>query len=167
MTSIYAAATPVAASAIAPIRPPVRAYSHHAAATRPPASTAPPATRNSGRRIPACAASTSSNRTPINVTATPATANTLPIQPSERTCRRFGGVGGGGMYAARGGWAYCGGYWAGGQYGTAGGTYDCGACGCPDSRRASSIKSADTLANCCVIAAKSADKRALTARGSL
>ncbi len=39
MTSMYAAAMPVAASAIAPTRPPGLAYSHHAAATSAAAST--------------------------------------------------------------------------------------------------------------------------------
>ena len=49
---------------------------------RPPAR-APAPTRNSGRRIPACAARTSSSTTPTRVTATPATASALPIQPSD------------------------------------------------------------------------------------
>ena len=39
--------------------------------------------------MPAWAASTSSSTTPIRVTATPATASTLPIQPSERSCLRL------------------------------------------------------------------------------
>src|SRR5258707_7947662 len=109
MTSMYAAAMPVAASAIAPTLPPGRAYNHQAAATSAPASTAPAPTRISGRRMPAWAASTSSSTTPIRVTATPATASTLPIHPSERA--RRGGADGG---------------WCCGQYGTAGGAYGWG-----------------------------------------
>src|SRR5258708_35160253 len=101
---------PVAASAIAPTLPPGRAYNHQAAATSAPANNAPAPTRISGRRMPAWAASTSSSTTPIRVTATPATASTLPIHPSERSAR--GGEGAGGDVDF--GW-YC------GQYGTAGG----------------------------------------------
>src|SRR6478752_1440651 len=117
MTSMYAAATPVAASAIAPTRPPGLAYDHQAAATSAAASTAPPATRNSGRRMPAWAASTNSNTTPIKVTATPATASTLPIQPPARSCRGCGGAGGGGSGGC--GSAQCAEYC--GEYGPAGG----------------------------------------------
>src|SRR5882757_11226848 len=123
MTSMYAAAMPVAASAIAPTLPPGRAYNHQAAATSAPANNAPAPTRISGRRMPAWAASTSSSTTPIRVTATPATASTLPIQPSERSGRDLGGAGivigggtGGGV--GRGTYAYC---W--GQYGAGGGAY--------------------------------------------
>src|ERR1700760_4883940 len=88
MTSIYAAATPVAANAMAPTRPPGREFSRVATATRAPASTTPAPTLVSGRRMPAWAARTSRSTTPTSVTATPATASTLPIQLESR-----GGVG--------------------------------------------------------------------------
>src|SRR6478672_6176312 len=118
MTSMYAAATPVAARAMAPTRPPGREFKRAATTTSAPASTAPAPTRISGRRMPAWAASTSSRTTPMSVTATPATARTLPIQFESRGGRGAlgggvirgggamgggGGGGGGGAYTAAGG----------------------------------------------------------------
>ena len=115
MTSMYAAATPVAASAIAPTRPPGRVLSRIPAATSPAASTAPAATRSSGRRMPACAARTSSRTTPVSVTVTPATARTLPIQPSERGSDGWGDAAGGGTGGRGGTTGRGGGGAAGGQ----------------------------------------------------
>src|SRR3954466_3108376 len=95
MTSMYAAAIPVAARAMAPTRPPGREFNRAATTTSAPASNAPAPTRISGRRMPAWAASTSSRTTPLTVTATPATARTLPIQFESRSGRgALGGAGG-------------------------------------------------------------------------
>ena len=84
---------PVAASAIAPIRPPGRLCSRAPTADEPAASAVPPATRISGRSRPALAARTSSSTTPIRVTATPATARTLPITPESGSCHSRGSRG--------------------------------------------------------------------------
>ena len=103
MTSRYAAAMPVAASAIAPIRPPGRPRSRTAIPTSAIDNAVPPATRISGRSRPAWAASTNSSTTPTSVTATPATASNLPIQPDSAAGAAgganrigWGGVGRGG-----------------------------------------------------------------------
>src|SRR6476619_2351187 len=128
---------PVADNAIAPTRPPGLRCSQNAIPSSPPASSAPAATRISGRRMPAWAASTSSNTTPTSVTATPATARVLPIQPSDRGgTGRWGGIGTGGdgrgapaamtggtlgWPAAAGGATYPRDSTGGAQYGSAGG----------------------------------------------
>ena len=178
MTSMYAAATPVAAKAIAPTRPPGREYSRAATPMSAPASTAPAPTRISGRRMPACAASTRSSTTPMSVTATPATARILPIQLASRGGRGADGgcvSRGGGAMGGAGGGGQCGA--GGGAYAAASGGYGCGAgigggtgCGAAcgtdgrsDSSRSSSLRSAETLASCWDIAAKSAESRVTTA----
>ena len=78
--------------------------------------------------MPACAASTSSSTTPMSVTATPATARTLPIQLASRGGRGAFGAEAVGEYrgggATGGGAGHCGG---GGAYAAAGGMYGCGA----------------------------------------
>ena len=154
--------------------PPARAGVTAGAATptSAPASRAPAPTRISGRRMPAWAASTSSSTTPMSVTATPATARTLPIQLASR--------GGRGAFGARRR-----GHWAAGGGGSAvrrrvhrGGRHvglwnghrrwhrmRCGLRrdGRSASRRSSSVRSAETLANCSDIAAKFAESRETTA----
>ena len=118
--------------------------------------------------MPAWAASTSSSTTPIRVTATPATASTLPIQPSERSGRGLGGAGiviGGGGGVGRGTYACRWGQYGagGGAYGITGGTYGAGCAAGAASRLSNSVRSDETRANWCEIAAKSAESRAMTA----
>ena len=136
--------------------------------TSAPASTAPAPTRNSGRRMPAWAASTSSSTTPIRVTATPATASSLPIQPSERSRGGRGGVGRGGGRCRRllivRPVRYC--RWCtGGQYGDGVARrlrYGCGRCGELRRRRlrrtagrSSAVRSVETLAMLTAISRRS------------
>lgn len=101
----------------------------------------------------------------MRVTATPATASTLPIQFSERsvTGGRAGAAGGGtgGRCTGACGTAYCG---AATGYGNGAAQYwGCGWGWCA-SRRSSSTRSAETRDMYAEIAAKSADNRLMTAR---
>jgi hypothetical protein len=85
----------------------------------------------------------------------------LPIHPTERAGR--GGLGKAGTATGgrgvTGGGGYC------GQYGTAGGAYGYGyPAGRSASSRSSAVRSVETLAIYCEIAAKSEESRAITAR---
>ncbi|GAA1605024.1 hypothetical protein GCM10009764_31240 [Nocardia ninae] len=89
----------MAANAIPPTRPPTRPNTRIPAATSATENTAPATTLGTGPKNPACAASTNSITTPINVTATPATASSRLITPSRchhGVCGARGALRGGG-----------------------------------------------------------------------